>query len=453
MDKGTKALDIIFRKMLLPVAIISGGLIAAYLALEISPGALIALLVLSIGGFLMVMKIPEVAFGLFLLAGFYKADPSIPLPVYIDLTVLFGVLAVIGIVIRISRSGYKIQRIPNKFFLPYLGLVLLMLASLLYTGAPNYGTSKFLRFSIITALATFGPIFLFTTPDRFKRFLYTLIVVSTAMVLDSYMASSPGFQFHMAFGSNYIALARITGITVLLAIYYFIMLATRLKGRLFWIALVLINLFGLLYAGARGPVVALVLTIGFITLLSVRWRFRRSAIKVIQGAFALFLVAILFVFFYPNAFSTLTSRMELILPGGSLGTSVNARLNAYDKAINAIGAAPLLGQGIGGFSKYALGTDVRLYPHNIFLEIGSELGAVGLGLFLTLITPCFIDLVKMRKRSNSRSYFLITTLLALFIFTLINASVSGDINDNRLFFVWLGTTYAFALGHKKGCYD
>ena len=449
MDKRTKALGGIFRTTLLLVAIALGGLAAAYLALEFPPGGLIASSALLIGGLLIGVKLPEVTFALFLVAGFYKAEVSTIFPQFIDLTVLFGVSTALGVAIRIRRNQYKIPRIPNKFLLPYLGLVLMMLASLLYTSAPNYGIDKFLRFSIITAFAAFGPMFLFTDHGHFNRFSYTFIAIAVAGVLDACTGGSG--RFHTAFGSNYIALSRIAGAAALLAGYYFL-LASNLTKRLFWIITALISLFGLLYAGARGPVIALIVTIVVIFLLSVKWKLKKPAIRVIKGTVALVLVVGLLAVIYSNEFSTLISRTNLILPDGGLGKSATARLYDYDRAIHAMVAAPLFGQGVGGFSKYAFGVDARAYPHDVFLEIASELGIVGLALFLALIAFCFVQILRIRRESGGINYYMATVLLALFTFTLINAMVSGDVNDNRLFFAWIGTIYAFIPWSKKQCY-
>lgn len=433
--------------LLLPL-IASGGLV--YLAFKSStPVSTILAFVLLISGLLVAVKAPGITFALFLTAGFYKAEASIYLPRFIDLTVLFGVLTVLGIAIRICRNKFRIPRIPNKFLLPYIGLVLMMIASLFYTGAPNYGTDKLLRFSILTTFATFGPMFLFTNLDQFKRFSYTLIIVSIAGVIDACIESTG--MFHTAFGSNYIALGRISGLASLLAAYYFFTASSPMK-KLFWVTVALVNLFGLLYSGARGPVVALIGTLGVILLLSVKWKLKKATVRIIKGMGVLILVIGLLVVIYPNEFSTLRRRMEFILPGGGLGRSAIVRLQLYNEAVSAIMAAPLIGQGIGGFSKYALGIDARAYPHDIILEIGAELGIIGLALFIALITFCFAQILRIRRNSSGRNYYLATLLLALFVFAFLNALVSGDINDNRLFFIWIGAIYAFALWSKKEGY-
>jgi len=45
-------------------------------------------------------------------------------------------------------------------------------------------------------------------------------------------------------------------------------------------------------------------------------------------------------------------------------------------------------------------------------------------------------------------------VLALFVFMFLNSCASGDINDNRLFFVWIGSAYAlnniFKFENLKG---
>jgi hypothetical protein len=62
-------------------------------------------------------KYPEIAFGLFLIAGIYKGYiRSINvLPDYFDLTVFFGLIVGISIIFNILKNRIKIPKIPSKF--------------------------------------------------------------------------------------------------------------------------------------------------------------------------------------------------------------------------------------------------------------------------------------------------------------------------------------------------
>ena len=79
--------------------------------------------------------------------------------------------------------------------------------------------------------------------------------------------------------------------------------------------------------------------------------------------------------------------------------------------------------------------DIRSYPHNILLEIWFELGLPGLALFGALIAVAVAALAPWRLLHKCPWALL---ALALFTNALINASVSGDLNDNRLLFASMG---------------
>lgn len=115
----------------------------------------------------------------------------------------------------------------------------------------------------------------------------------------------------------------------------------------------------------------------------------------------------------------------------------------YKSAINAFFNKPVLELGIGGFSTYYTGVDQRSYPHDIFLKIGSELGILRSISFLALVGFCFAYLMHLQRNSRNKKYIILPQqFLLLLLFMLLNSCVSGDINDNRAFFVWIGVAYA-----------
>lgn len=452
--ENIKNLSLMFRKILVTLALIFFVLVLSYFLISyfnFSLKTVIGLVVFLLFLYFL-FKYPEVSFGLFLVAGFYKADPRLQnfLPEFFDLTIFFGVIVVLFILFKILKRNLKIPRIPSKLFLPYIVLVVLMFVSLLYTEAPIYGWDKFLRFITITTLAIFGPIFLFTNIRKFHRFLYTLVAISSLMVVESIISSHNITGFHTAFGSDYLALGRITGIVSLAIIFYFLLKNNKLKVKLLWVLLLVLNVFGLFYSGGRAPVIAFFLTIIILGLFSLAPKIKPKQAKIIKIAYSLILFGLVFFLVSPKQFSTLFNRINIVFTEEGGGVSLSIRLSLYNSAIKAFIENPLQGLGLGGFSNYYAGVDQRLYPHNILLEIGAELGIIGLILFFFLIGFCFFYLLRLRKRYGEKEkYFLVTIVLAFFVFMFINSCVSGDINDNRLFFVWVGTAYALNNILKK----
>lgn len=393
-------------------------------------------LVLGIILLAILLKFPEISFALFVTAGLFKGIPQLDklFPEFFDLTVFFGAVVLLVILINILKSKLHIPRIPLKLFLPYLGLAGLMLLSLTYTLSPIYGADKFLKFITLTALVTFGPLFLFKNENILKRFFYTIIILSTAMSLTALISGDQS-----VFSSTYITFARLAGMSVLIILLYFIT-KNGLKKKLIWSVLLLLNLAGLLYSGGKMPIFALLFTITLILIFSFNFKkfsVRKSAL--LCFASIMLLVILSFVFIPQITQNTLARIKNLALETGG----IKQRLEMASTAVKGLYLHPFLGVGVGGFSMLAWNRDTQWYPHNIFLETGSELGLFGLILLVLLVGLCLFHLLHLRKKYKSkRKYLLITMVLSLFVFTLFNTLGSGEINTARLFFVWIGTAYA-----------
>tara|TARA_B100001250_G_C19560224_1_gene682970 strand:+ start:245 stop:664 length:420 start_codon:yes stop_codon:yes gene_type:complete len=68
------------------------------------------------------------------------------------------------------------------------------------------------------------------------------------------------------------------------------------------------------------------------------------------------------------------------------------------------------------------------YPHNLFLELISELGVFGLGLV-------FFIMLKVYNLLNNPNVKLVEKQLLIFLF--LNSMISGDIIDSRFLFLFL----------------
>ena len=409
--------------------------------------------------YLLSVKYPEISFVLFLTAGVYKADPRLRfLPGFIDLTVLFGVFAIIGVLYEIfvrRKTRLIVPSIP--ILLPYLGIVSISLLSLLYTRAPIYGSDKLLRFLTITSTAFLLPFYLFQDKKTVDRFFIIFIILGIAMFLDIISGGlKPGnLGFETAFGSNYLAVGRICGNALIILFLYFLPMSRKFWIKLLFITLLGISLFAMFISGGRGPLISVTVSIATIIIsvvkASISGLLKKLAIRkvdflILKTFVILLLISFLVFVTFKDYFQISIARLALLQEG--LGVSVLERIARYKKSSEAIVAYPtfITGLGIGGFSVYYDGVDIRSYPHNIFLEIGSELGFLGL-LFFVLIVYFTVKraISTIRRVKTGSDYLLILTILALFINMLINSSVSGDINDNRLLFTWIGMVYSISI--------
>ena len=86
--------------------------------------------------------------------------------------------------------------------------------------------------------------------------------------------------------------------------------------------------------------------------------------------------------------------------------------------------APLIGYGFGSFGIYYSGLDGNIYPHNLVLEILSELGLIGLFIFLL-----FCVFLLKSSTLALRSLFYLVCLYAF-----LNVLKSNNFSELRLYF-------------------
>ena len=399
-------------------------------------------------------KYPEIYFALYLVAGAYKADPRLTsISRFLDFTVFFELLTVFGTLYNIFRNRLKVVIPPRNVFLSYIFLLILGLVSLLYTIAPIYGVNKMLRFLLITSPGFFLGIILIRRRESLIRFMSVFILLAFIMVLDIISGGiKPGsLGFKEAFGSNYLAFGRITGIAGLLTLALFL-LNKRLLYKLFFLILTGFLVFGLFISGGRGPLIAFFISmfLAFVYYTAYSFHIKNGSIfinkqnmKTLIHLFLFLLIISLIIFYFRDYFNTIFYRLSLLIKAEG---DVIDRLNLYKSAWLSFKSSPLFGIGIGGFSVFYKGFDaVRgAYPHDIFLEFLSELGLLGfLSFVYILIKSISRSLVNIKLSNSETDTYLNLALFMVTIFMLINSSVSGDINDNRLLFVFMGLAFAY----------
>lgn len=383
----------------------------------------------------------EWVFVCFLFAGYYKADPRLGfIQTHIDITLLFLILSILAFFLHGVRESFRIKMSLGftKVAALFLLLVACLLGGLLYSQSREYGLDKALRFIFFTGWAFFGSAFLISDFLSLRRFSWALVTISTVMAMDALLSYS-GFgqvSFVTAFGSNYIALARATGLGLLATVMFLLPTERRLSVRLLlWMAAAL-QLWAALSAGARGPVLGIILSFLLFFALSVRGllplRIDRFAIRL--GIMAIF-VGIFLAKIGHEIFTTLFFRTQILFT--EVGDSAAERLFLFEAALDQWARSPIWGGGTGQFAVAVMGEDIRLYPHNIILELGAENGFLGVVIFLVMIGLALRQGLISLSNGDQPHRALSRYLLVAFCFALTNAMVSGDINDNRILFTLL----------------
>lgn len=316
----------------------------------------------------------------------------------------------------------------NTIFIVAIAFGLFLFAGVLWTPSPQYGIWKTEAYLLFNLVGMMG-IILFSGEFSSQRriILSAAILGIVTCVLSIHDIFTYNLEWKRFSGySNPIWLSRSVGAYVFAILV--VILTTKYRSLKLCLFVVMGGLFYIMFhTGSRGPVFSFFITLAFIPFLLPG----KSLIR----KMAIFLVfTILGIFLFVKIPSEAQERYLILLrPGGYIeDTSAPARLYLYGTAFNLFLAKPILGSGTGGFSLFSYGLDGRIYPHNIFLEIGSELGMVGLALFILFL---LLNVAKIKKLIiplsgiDKSNIFLIWATL-LFIFSCVNAMVSGDIASN-----------------------
>ena len=295
----------------------------------------------------------------------------------------------------------------------------------------GYGIQKLFYFSL-TLIGCLAISTVVLNPKDIKYFAVAsfyqgLILVLICIVSDFDYKLFNGIYSHSRFsilGINPIWVSRLLFYGLLSNIYIF----RNSRNVMIKIGIIIISIvqfyFGFL-TGSRGPLLALIGGIIIYSLYSVK---RISLSKVI-------IVLLIFTIFIAIAFNSIVNNPNSRFSGSGTGdTSTQARLLAQYQAYTIFRSNIIFGGGWGSFSQFPLE-----YPHNVFSEIGSETGILGLVIFLTLLIITLFRLISIYKRHNTpESKFIIAILTVSFI----NANLSGHIGLNPFF--WLSL---FLLNH------
>jgi O-antigen ligase len=357
---------------------------------------------------------------------------------WLPINLKFG-LAVLSLLVGVLA-------VDSRLILPRNTVVVLALftlfvtwatVSLLWSPTDGYGQSKILHLTVAGGWLLIAPAVIITKePVRTRRFITAILLVTlpfAASSLVTYVTTGNALVLNVA---NYITASRPLGFTALSLAYFTTLSQT--KSQRFLLVGVLLSILGvLLVTGARGPFVATVTSTGLYLL----WEFReqhRDTRQTLKRTFRAVGVSIFF-------FGLLTALVVQI--GGrttvyrlsriASDTSISYRFDFYQSSINLFAQQPLFGHGIGSFAQAYTRPPNPVYPHNIFLEAGAELGLIGIGIFVLLLFRAVAPAWQRHGLNVSREQALFSMMV---FYMLLNAMVSGDFYTNNYLYMALGAT-------------
>ena len=185
-----------------------------------------------------------------------------------------------------------------------------------------------------------------------------------------------------------------------------------------------------LAAGSRGPVLSLAITFAVFFFLN----FQKIFLRVLF--FSCLIGSIVFFSGINTSILGIGKTERLVTKDNK---SKNARMVFASRSLDLILHYPL-GVGLGNWQVYANKIKPthllkHQYPHNLVLEIFSELGIISGILFLILLLKIlFYNYKKMYlNKNNEHSFYPLLFYLQLYLIS--NSFFSGSLNDSRLLFV------------------
>lgn len=207
---------------------------------------------------------------------------------------------------------------------------------------------------------------------------------------------------HSAFGFDENDLGSMLALGVPTALY----LAGQARRRWRRVALLAaapVCALGVLLTASRGAMLVLLVGLTFVPLSVWDWSPRRRA----AGLAALVLVGALVVTVVPPATQARLQSVESEVRSGDL----NTRLPVWDAAMDAIDDRPLVGRG-AGTSDLEIGhrSGLGLGAHNTYLSVATDLGLVGLALFVLLLLATALHTTGLPRRERTFARVLLATL-------------------------------------------
>ena len=233
-----------------------------------------------------------------------------------------------------------------------------------------------------------------------------------------------------AFGESYIGLSIYMSFGIIFLLHHLICKKSKILTKIGYFILLMFFSIGLTLSPSRGILVSFILVIFIIFLKIITNKNTNLKRILVLCCLMLSITAIGFLTFQRAKIAGFNIR-RLIPNMDSMQSLIGVRTRYYHDAIKNFTQKPLIGAGVGMFS-YEHGGRGK-YPHNIFLEVATEYGLIGIIIFWPFFIYLFYLALKLIKNIPKNNSFVIIPLWFLIIF--LDAMVSGSIANNRN--IWL----------------
>ncbi len=381
---------------------------------------------------------PEITFALFLFS--YVIEGGDLIPGLLDLTPIFLFISLVGFLLPVIK-GKSIWYSPKSSDIWLLIFLFVLFGGSYFAPDLQSGLKKAILFAIAVALPYMIARLFFKTYKQIKVFLITILGLATGIaVILIFMSFSPiyyGGRLQL-FEANPIPTASLLAVGLIIAVTGLTstLLGKNRQIKAICIAIIPLCLYGIFLSGARGPLISTVVGLAFyLLILSIQ----RPRVLISMVGIAFFLLATLNIW-YPYI-SRRVPNIRAYSPQAIIqGPSTQQRLERYQVARRLFAQRPLLGGGTDGFAqRTGLG-----YPHNIFLEIISENGLIGLLVFACFLGSIirsgfrYLAIQHIRFDSHERAIGLVVLVVSLIL--LVEKQFSFNLTMHKDLFAFLGIT-------------
>lgn len=374
-------------------------------------------------------------------------------------TLFCAFMFILSIILYFKNSIFERKIRFKEVLILFIAIIILSLSGLEYILSQTVNSRYimtvlyFVCFSISSILAGLYCVEKNIVPKLVKYFdVYNIVafIVLSSIVINNFTKNAY-FQSSGAF--NYQSISYILGFTGGINFYLIFYgekyprfkFAQTKMFLMFQILLFIGQFIACLLTGGRGGFILFVIYIAFNLLTIVP---KKQVKKISKLIFIILIIIFAFIAFSSNLtnnslFENSIDRIvSFISPTGGINWEGTSERNiVYSEAIVMILEKPLCGYGFWGYFNTSLGNKWG-YPHNFFLEVLLQGGAVFLLFVLLFLVICIYRMKKMLSNSVNCDFLLILT-----VYPIINLMMSGTYVTNSLF--WFVTTILLTSNGKQ----
>ena len=364
----------------------------------------------------------------------------------LDITLLVALLLFIFLFHDFFKSNFRVHIIKKNLFILILFFFLIYIFSFTYTISESFWIQKL--FGLVLSLYAFIlPIIFVNNHKNFNRLLNLLIffglIINIIILLLVYFDSIDLYKKGVIINGEQVNFPDYLSLGFFIGISYFASLKLKYK---YHIPLFFITIFNLLVLYGRGPLILLIITVFFYFSFGPFQNLLRN-LKIKKNFFnyILLILFILLVFIYFQKdtllllFDDIIRRTIILFDYKNYSEEFLSaiRFKHISNSYEIIKDNFVFGVGLGGYGQAAFNEDINSYPHNLFLEVFTELGIFGFLIFVSINIIVFtISFSILRDK-----YGLIISLL--FYYTFLNYMKSGGMIWSKDYFFLIGLIVSY----------